>query len=114
MPSQIEFEFKIHGKGNLHADGMAMWITKQRGTQGSVFGATDKFEGLGIFFDTYKNNRPGTVFPYVMAMVGDGNTAYEKETDGSNQELAGCSVRFSLSSLLSFSLASTVSLVPPN
>lgn len=49
---------------------MAMWITKQRAQTGPVFGSVDKFEGLGIFFDTYKNNRPGTIFPYVMAMLG--------------------------------------------
>jgi len=90
---EIEVEFKIHGTGNLHGDGMAMWLTRQRGQQGPVFGSTDKFEGLGIFFDTYKNNRPGTVFPYVMAMVGDGETSYDKNNDGKNQEYAGCSAR---------------------
>lgn len=57
-----------------------------------MFGAADKFDGLGLFFDTYKNNRPGTVFPYVMAMRGDGNTAYDKQNDGKANELAGCSV----------------------
>ena len=70
-----------------------MWITKQRAQQGPVFGSVDNFEGLGIFFDTYKNNRPGTVFPLVMAMVGDGKTSYNKDTDGREQELASCSVR---------------------
>lgn len=59
-----------------------------------MFGSVDKFEGLGIFFDTYKNNRPGVVFPYVMAMIGDGKTSYDKDTDGKDQELAGCSVRW--------------------
>ncbi|KAJ5042626.1 concanavalin A-like lectin/glucanase domain-containing protein [Bipolaris maydis] len=72
---QVMFEFKIHGQGNLYGDGFAMWLTKQRAQPGNVFGHTDKFEGLGVFFDTYKNNRPGTVFPYIMAMNGDGNTA---------------------------------------
>jgi len=90
---EIEFEFKIHGQGNLHGDGMAMWITKQRGSPGPVFGSTDRFEGLGIFFDTYKNNRPGVVFPYVMAMLGDGQTAYDHANDGKANELAGCSAR---------------------
>ncbi|KAI9731581.1 MAG: hypothetical protein M1834_004701 [Cirrosporium novae-zelandiae] len=90
---EIEFEFKIHGAGNLHGDGFAMWLTKQRAVQGPVFGSVDKFEGLGIFFDTYKNNRPGTVFPYVMAMLGDGQTAYDQAHDGKANELAGCSAR---------------------
>jgi hypothetical protein len=83
----------ISGSGTLYGDGMAMWLTKQRAQGGDVFGFMDKFEGLGIFIDTYKNNRPGVVFPYVMAMLGDGTTAYDKENDGKANELAGCSVR---------------------
>ncbi|RDW90416.1 legume-like lectin family protein [Aspergillus mulundensis] len=90
---EIEFEFQIQGEGNLHGDGFAMWLTKQRATQGPVFGSTDNFEGLGIFFDTYKNNRPGTSFPYVMAMMGDGKTSYDQAHDGKANELAGCSAR---------------------
>ncbi|KAL2218483.1 putative lectin family integral membrane protein [Thermoascus aurantiacus ATCC 26904] len=90
---EIEVEFKIHGSGNLHGDGFALWLTKQRATTGPVFGSTDKFEGLGIFFDTYKNNRPGTSFPYVMAMMGDGKTSYDQAHDGKDNELAGCSAR---------------------
>ncbi|RQM06064.1 hypothetical protein DH86_00002374 [Scytalidium sp. 3C] len=89
----IEVEFQIHGSHHLHGDGMAIWLTKQRATPGPVFGSTDRFEGLGIFIDTYKNNRPGTVFPYVMAMVGDGETSYNKGTDGKENEFMGCSAR---------------------
>lgn len=70
-----------------------MWLTKQRAMPGPVFGSTDRFEGLGIFFDTYKNNRPGTVFPYVMAMVGDGTKTYDKSNDGKDNEFMGCSAR---------------------
>ncbi|KAF2205271.1 vesicular integral-membrane protein VIP36 precursor [Delitschia confertaspora ATCC 74209] len=90
---EIIVEFKIHGQHTLYGDGFAMWLTKQRAQQGPVFGSVDKFEGLGIFFDTYKNNRPGTVFPYVMAMNGDGQTPYDKDHDGKDNELAGCSAR---------------------
>jgi mannose-binding lectin 2 len=69
---------------------MAMWLTRQRGQGGQVFGHTDRFEGLGIFVDTYKNNRPDTTFPYVMAMVGDGHSTYDKDNDGKANEFAGC------------------------
>jgi len=69
---------------------MAIWLTKQRAQMGPVFGFIDKFEGLGIFIDTYKNDRPGVVFPYIMAMMGDGKTAYDKDHDGKANELAGC------------------------
>ncbi|KAK3634035.1 hypothetical protein LTR56_015503 [Elasticomyces elasticus] len=90
---EIEVEFGVHGTNNLFGDGMAMWVTKDRAQQGTVFGMKDKFEGLGLFFDTYKNNRPGVVFPYIMAMVGDGQTSYDQANDGKANELAGCSVR---------------------
>ncbi|ORY11902.1 concanavalin A-like lectin/glucanase domain-containing protein [Clohesyomyces aquaticus] len=90
---EILVEFKIHGQGNLYGDGFAMWLTKQRAMGGNVFGSVDNFEGLGVFFDTYKNNRPGTVFPYIVAMNGDGKTPYDKDNDGKANELAGCSAR---------------------
>ena len=91
---QIEVELKIHSReGHLHGDGMAIWLIEERGRPGKVFGHTDFFHGLGIFIDTYKNQRPGTTFPYVMAMVGNGTKAYDKDHDGKDNELAGCSVR---------------------
>lgn len=71
---------------------MAIWVTKERATPGPVFGSTDRFEGLGIFIDTYKNTRPGVVFPYVMGMLGNSSTTYDKDHDGKANELAGCSV----------------------
>ena len=70
-----------------------MWITKNRAQLGPVFGSADMFEGLGLFIDTYKNNRPGVVFPFVQAMYGDGETRYDKDNDGKGSELAGCSAR---------------------
>ena len=90
---EVEVEFKIHGKGNLHGDGFAMWISKDRASTGPVFGFQDRWEGLAVVFDTYKNNRPGVVFPYVMGMMGDGRTTYDSANDGKSNEIGGCSVR---------------------
>jgi mannose-binding lectin 2 len=90
---------------------MALWVTKQRASSGPVFGSADNFQGLGLFIDTYKNNRPGVVFPYISAMLGiylfnsdprlvkvlnivlgDGLVSYDHAHDGKQTELAGCSV----------------------
>ncbi|POS87612.1 lectin family integral membrane protein-like protein, partial [Erysiphe pulchra] len=90
---EVEFEFQVSGSGTLHGDGFALWLTKQRATPGPVFGSTDHFEGIGIFFDTYKNNRPGVIFPYVMAMIGDGTKSYDKDHDGKDNEFMGCSAK---------------------
>lgn len=82
-------------------------------TEGPVFGSVDRFEGLGVFFDTYDNERAHVslpcdtesgkhrvdevlvqrhTFPYVMAMLGDGMKSYDNNKDGSDTELAGCEV----------------------
>jgi mannose-binding lectin 2 len=99
----MEIEFKIEGSSGLYGDGMAIWLTKDRAHGGAVFGSKDKFEGLGIFIDTYKNDRPGIVFPYIMAMVGDGNTSYDKAHDGlSNEIVPGCPVSQACPVFLSF------------
>lgn len=90
---QIEMEFKIHGVGHLHGDGMAIWLTEERARPGNVFGHTDNFNGLGVFIDTYKNSRPGVVFPYVMAMLGNSSVKYDQDHDGKDNEMAGCSVQ---------------------
>jgi len=80
---------------------MAMWITQERAQTGTVFGFKDRFEGLGVFFDTYKNGRAGVSFPYVMAMLGDGQTSYDAENDGKANDIGGCSVFLSEMSLIS-------------
>ncbi|EEQ31345.1 hypothetical protein McanMca71_004545 [Microsporum canis] len=90
---QVEVDFAINGEGTLHGDGMAMWLTEGRASQGPVFGSADRFKGLGIFIDTYKNGRQGSTFPLVMAMLGDGHTAYDKAKDGQANEIASCSAR---------------------
>lgn len=90
---EITVQFKIHGNNHLFGDGMALWITETHNVQGPVYGSTDRFKGLGLFIDTYKNNRPSTVFPYVMVMMGDGHTPYDSTHDGKANELAGCSAK---------------------
>ncbi|ODV90749.1 hypothetical protein CANCADRAFT_31617, partial [Tortispora caseinolytica NRRL Y-17796] len=89
----IDVEFSIFGDGILHGDGFAIWLTESPGSSGPVFGSSDNFNGLGIFIDTYKNNRPGVQFPLVMAMLGDGHTSYDNDHDGAANQLASCSVK---------------------
>ncbi|KAG0181464.1 hypothetical protein DFQ29_008246 [Apophysomyces sp. BC1021] len=93
---QVEFEFKVEGSsGHLFGDGFAMWITKQRALQGPVFGSVNNFEGLGLFFDTYDNERAHRhTFPYISAMLGDGVKAYDNDKDGRETEFAGCEAQF--------------------
>lgn len=91
---EMEVTFHIHSLSSaaLSADGMAVWFLDQPSAIGDVFGAQNRFNGLAIIIDTYKNGKSGN-FPYVGAMLGDGNTAYDKYTDGMGTMLAGCTAK---------------------
>lgn len=53
----VEFEFKVDGQGSrVYGDGFAFWAVAERLTDpGSAFGVQERFNGLGVFFDTYAN-----------------------------------------------------------
>jgi mannose-binding lectin 2 len=88
----VEIEFKISGaSSHLYGDGMAIWLTTERTQPGPVFGSKDMFEGLGIFIDTYANSRHAFGFPRIVAMLGDGKTAYDHEHDGDANNIGSCS-----------------------
>ena len=52
----------------------------------------DKFNGLGIFLDTYANSRHSYSFPRIVAMLGDGNKNYDHHNDGDSNSVGACSV----------------------
>uniref|UniRef100_A0A668RWX4 L-type lectin-like domain-containing protein n=2 Tax=Oreochromis aureus TaxID=47969 RepID=A0A668RWX4_OREAU len=91
---EMQVHFKIHGQGkkNLNGDGLAIWYTKERMQKGPVFGNKDNFTGLGVFVDTYPNEEKHIerIFPFVLAMVGNGSISYDHERDGRPTELGGC------------------------
>lgn len=91
---EMEVTFHIHSKSSssLAADGMAIWFLDQPSPIGDVFGAKNKFTGLGVFIDTYRNGDSGT-FPFVSAMLGDGSLSYNKFNDGMDTKLAGCTAK---------------------
>ncbi|RCK67273.1 VIP36-like protein [Candida viswanathii] len=89
---EMELTFHIHNdqaKHGLVGDGLAIWILDKPSDIGDVFGIQNKFKGLGIMLDTFKNGKRGQ-FPYVNIMLGDGKTYYNKATDGYETRLAGC------------------------
>lgn len=51
----VEFQFEIASAGRFHGDGMAFWYTENAFQPGEAFGHDEKFKGLGVFFDTFRN-----------------------------------------------------------
>ncbi|XP_076049160.1 lectin, mannose binding protein ergic53 isoform X4 [Oratosquilla oratoria] len=86
---EVEFVFRVTGRGRIGADGLAFWFTAAPGNEGPVFGSSDKWSGLGVFFDSFDNDNKRNN-PYIMAMVNDGTLIYDHEHDGVSQQLGGC------------------------
>jgi lectin, mannose-binding 1 len=60
-----------------------------QGLEGPVFGASDQWIGLGVFFDSFDNDNKHNN-PYIMAMVNDGSKNFDHQNDGATQQLGGC------------------------
>ncbi|NWV21600.1 LMAN1 protein, partial [Origma solitaria] len=86
---EVEVTFRVTGRGRVGADGLAIWFTEEQGLEGPVFGAADRWNGVGIFFDSFDNdgkkNNPG-----VIVVGNDGKLLYDHQNDGSTQALASC------------------------
>ncbi|KAJ9083487.1 hypothetical protein DSO57_1034292 [Entomophthora muscae] len=92
---QVEFEFKVDGVSSyISGDGFAFWAATEKNKIGPVFGSSDYFNGLGVFFDTYNNGGHSESFPYVSGMKGDGKTPYNNDNDGFLTKMGGCSMDF--------------------
>jgi len=95
---EIHLNFKVYGVvGALYADGFAFWYTEHGVQPGPALGGHTRFKGLGIFFDTYNNQQGNEVirsFPYISAMISNGEDEYDPTTDGAKTQLEGCHVAF--------------------
>lgn len=86
---EIEIFFKVSGRGRIGGDGLAVWFTEDLGKPGPVFGSSDNWKGMGLFFDSYDNDGEQNN-PYIMVMLNDGSKQYDHFKDGNNQQLGGC------------------------
>jgi mannose-binding lectin 1 len=87
---EVDIAFRVTGRGRVGADGLAFWYTQSKGAyDGEVFGSSDKWVGLGLFFDSFDNDGKHNN-PYIMAVLNDGTKQFAHQLDGSTQLLAGC------------------------
>ena len=90
---QAVVEFSVSGLRNLGGDGFAFWYTEKSEMLGAVYGSTDFWTGLGVFFDTFNNDNIGSN-PLISAIYNDGTQRYDYASDGSSQALDTCSFDF--------------------
>ncbi|KAI8815562.1 concanavalin A-like lectin/glucanase domain-containing protein [Fimicolochytrium jonesii] len=86
---QVEFSFHIYGRGYMGGEGMAFWYTKQPMDIGPFYGGKDKFEGLGIIFDT-ADQHESRYTPYIYAVLNNGHEDLLQQRNYAQHALAGC------------------------
>ncbi|XP_033109456.1 protein ERGIC-53-like [Anneissia japonica] len=86
---EVEVVFRVTGRGRIGADGLAIWYTTDKSQDGPVYGSIDKWNGLGVFFDSFDNDNQRNN-PYILAVVNDGTKNFDHNTDGLTQQLGGC------------------------
>jgi hypothetical protein len=74
---QVNFAFRIKGD-TIGGNGLAFWYTRDGHRTGSVYGAPDKFDGLGLAFDTFDEETKAESVPMVVGMLGNGNTTFRQ------------------------------------
>lgn len=73
----VDLAFRITGRGRIGADGLAFWYTQEKGHyDGTIFGSSDKWNGLGVFFDSFDNDNKHNN-PYIMGVLNDGTKEFD-------------------------------------
>ncbi|CAO3642159.1 unnamed protein product [Cunninghamella blakesleeana] len=84
--------FRITGSQIHGGRGLAFWYTKEASTEGPIFGAKDKWEGLSIWL---VSNNPKTHEPLIMGFLNDGSTALASGgVDPTKKAIGQCSIDF--------------------
>ncbi|CAJ0960082.1 unnamed protein product, partial [Mesorhabditis belari] len=91
---EAQASIRIYGSsGKLHAEGIALWYLADPALPGPVFGVNENFKGIGIFFDTYKNDvNNHDAYPRISVVLNDGTKTLDWDKDGENLRLGDCHI----------------------
>lgn len=83
-------KFRISGQGKaFFGDGLALWVVKNTYyTEGDVHGFVEKFVGIGIIFDTFRNTESYDKHRDVTILINDGEKTLEMMT----KDVMGCNI----------------------
>lgn len=81
-------KFRISGQGkNFFGDGIGLWFVQQGYyVEGNLHGFQEKFVGVGIIFDTFRNTENLAAHRDVTVLINDGSKTYEMMTS----DVIGC------------------------
>lgn len=76
----VALKFRISGQGKKYfGDGMALWLTGSRSyIPGDFHGVVDKFKGIGVIIDTFKNAELLSYHKDITVVINQGNSEQEE------------------------------------
>uniref|UniRef100_A0A8C7YR27 Lectin, mannose-binding, 1 n=1 Tax=Oryzias sinensis TaxID=183150 RepID=A0A8C7YR27_9TELE len=77
---EAEVTFRVSGRGRTGADGLAVWFSTAQGIDGPVYGAADRWDGIGIFFDSFDNDAKKNN-PAIIVVGNNGNLVYDHQKE---------------------------------
>ena len=87
-------KFRISGQAkNFFGDGIGFWFTSDHfHNEGELHGSHEKFHGVGIIIDTFRNTENFATHRDITLLINDGTRTYEQMTES----VIGCNtnVRF--------------------
>eukprot|EP00298_Acanthocystis_sp_HF-20_P018071 c2188_g1_i1.p1 GENE.c2188_g1_i1~~c2188_g1_i1.p1 ORF type:complete len:277 (+),score=45.84 c2188_g1_i1:1063-1893(+) len=92
---EVFFEFNVYGRAQLDTgEGFAFWyaVNGDDEHQGQVYGHSEKFNGIGVFFDSFDAHKDGNPDPYILAMYNNGDKSIEE--DGAGNQIGVCFVDY--------------------
>lgn len=90
---EADLEFHIGGSNDRGAGGgLAFWFTSEQGRAGPIYGQGERYNGLGIFFDTFESGLAGDApEPFVVAMMNYGESLVQsKDPDYYKNQVGVC------------------------
>lgn len=85
----VDVTLRVTGRLKNGADGMAIWFTAERGSEGPVFGNVEWWHGMGVLLDSFDNDGLHDN-PKIQLVLNDGTAMYEHGSDGLRQEGGSC------------------------
>lgn len=85
----IDVSVRITGRLKAGADGMAIWVMAEAGTEGPVYGSADRWKGVGLFLDSFDNDAKDDN-PKIQLVLNDGLLTYDHRSDGAPQQTGSC------------------------
>lgn len=76
----VALKFRISGQGKKYfGDGMALWLTDSRSYRmGDFHGSTEKFKGIGVIIDTFKNAEMSSYHKDITVVINEGSSDQEQ------------------------------------